>query len=846
MANSIRTDSQAFFLFLPILLLLSDKYCFSAIYVAIIEVLNPMNEPIPVSPEIPFRPAAHLTASPARWAVGCLALIFIFSTLCIVGAAGVYVYYASGLAAADQLGSAPLSQSTKIYDRNGGLLYEVLDPQSGKRTVVKPDQIPLVLKQATVATEDQSFYSNLGIDPVGVARAIYYLVRYGRVISGGSTIAQQLVKNTLLTPEVTVQRKIREAVLAMEVTRRYSKDQILTMYLNAIYYGNLSYGIQAAAQTYFNKDVSKLDLAEASLLVGLPQAPASYDPCDNPDAALNRQKTVLGLMVSANYVTSAQAASAQNEMQDYLNSPAFDHRCTPQTSLQDPHFVNYVRAQLEKQFGPEVAYKGGLQVTTTIDPRVQAIAQEEAQNQIKTLGDRNVTNASVVILNPHTGEILAMVGSVDFNNKQISGQVNVADALRQPGSSIKPINYVTAFSNGWTPATPLYDLKTNFPDGNGRPPYVPVDYDHRERGLVSARLALANSLNIPAVKTLYSTSTKDANNFPQPLAMIQTARRLGITTLTDSLGNPLQTYGLALTLGGGDVKLIELTGAYAVFANQGTRVPPTPFVKIVDGTGQIIYDVSTASKQHSQCALFDPNAPDETPDANNVCAKSAPYAYLITNILSDNEARKLAFGANNPLQVSRPAAVKTGTTDDFRDNWTIGYTPDLVVGVWVGNANNSPMQNVSGVTGAAPIWHNILERVTAGTPARDLPAPPGIVRTMICTDSGLLATNLCPKNHQHEEVFVEGHAPSAQDNVWRQLRCGHGQQLYQVPPHDVDNLIPYDQIRAWAGSHGWKVPPRNKACAGNDAVTTDNQSQPNPVYQQGSPTKGKGKGKKNK
>lgn len=743
--------------------------------------------------------------------------IFGVNFLCLMGVITVYVYYATGLAAADQLSSTKLPQSTKIYDRDGSLLYEVIDPQGGRRTVVKPEQVPLVLKQATVATEDQSFYWNLGVDPIGVARSIFYIVRYGHIVSGGSTIAQQLVKNTLLSPDPTVERKIHEAILAVEVTRRYPKDEILTMYLNTIFYGNLAYGIEAATQTYFGKDVSQIDLAEATLLAGLPQAPALYDPCDDADSALARQQVVLGLMVKSGYINQDQANGAHAEMSEFLNSTDFDKRCTAETVLKYPHFVNYVRAQLEEQFGPEVVYKGGLEVTTTLDPKMQTIVEEEARHQINALAGKNVSNAAVVMIEPHSGDILAMLGSVKFDDKTIAGQVNMADAPRQPGSSIKPINYVTAFANGWTPATPIYDLKTNFPDGNGKPPYAPPDYDGKEHGLVSARTALANSLNIPAVKALYTTSTKDEDNFPQPFAMLRTARKLGITTLTDEDGNPRQTYGLALTLGGGAVKLTELTAAYSVFANQGTRIPATPFLRIVDGRGQVLVDSARDLQKEKLCAQFDPNAPNEQPDANGFCAKSAPFAYLITNILSDNDARAMEFGAHSPLELSRPSAAKTGTTNDFRDNWTIGYTPDLVVGVWVGNANNHPMHDVSGISGAAPIWHNVMERALADVPPKEFSVPSGIVESEVCIDSGLLATDLCPKAHQRKEIFVAGYAPTQTDNVWEQLTCGNRSGLYQAPPHDVGDLIAYPQIRQWARAHGWNVPPNQNSCSDDAA-----------------------------
>lgn len=749
--------------------------------------------------------------------------------------AALYIYFVQDLPASLNLDVQQLNQSVKILDRNGGLLYEVVAPEGGRRTLVTPPQVPRVMKQAIIATEDPSFYSNPGIDPFGVLRALYYQVRYERVI-GGSTITQQLVKNLYLDPEVSVERKVREAYLALELTRRYPKEDILTAYLNTIYFGNQAYGIQAASDAYLNKDVSQLTLNEASLLAGLPQAPSLYDPCENPKAALARQQTVLGLMSKAGYISEAEADAAAFETGVQIRAPEFKKRCHAEITLRAPHFVMYVREQLEQQFGPEVLYRSGLQVTTTLDPQLQAIAQEEARQQVAALQDKGVSNAAVVILNPQSGEILAMVGSVDFSNEAIDGQVNMALAARQPGSSIKPINYVTAFKNGWTPATPIYDFKTNFPDGNGRPPYVPVNYDGKDHGLVSARTALASSLNIPAVKTLYSTSTPDENKYPVPLAMLQMAHDLGITTLTDEQGRPRQTYGLALTLGGGEVKLLELAGAYAVFANQGARVPPTPYLKITDAKNRVLFDLGGKSKPRPQCAEFDVNAPDEQADGNGLCSHSAPFAYLMTTILSDNDARTPGFGADSVLKLSRPAAVKTGTTNDFRDNWTVGYNPDYVVGVWVGNADNAPMKNVTGVTGAAPIWHNVMERISANLPAREFPVPEGVVRAEICVDSGLLATDLCPANQRRQELFVAGHAPTQTDTVWRRAECSPGKfsRVYVVPLHDVGDLIPYNQIKQWAKSLGAPV-YGEEANPCSDAVVANPQSQGGSQVKQAKP-----------
>jgi penicillin-binding protein 1C len=742
-------------------------------------------------------------------ALGILLLSLVGISLGLVMIVGLYVFFAQQLPSSAHLDVRRLSTSVKILDRNGSLLYELSDPEGERRTLVQPQQIPSALKEAVIATEDPTFYTNWGIDPRGVLRAIYYQVWYGRMV-GGSTITQQLVKNLFLDPAPSIGRKIREAFLAMEITRRYSKDEILAAYLNTIYYGNLAYGIQAASKSYFDKDVTKLDLAEASLLAGLPQAPSLYDPCENPDAALGRQQAVLRLMKEAGYISAAQSQAAARETETILKAPGMKQHCRVEPTLKAPHFVTYVRAQLEEEYGPEVLYHGGLRVTTTLDPRLQAVAEQAAKKQIAALKGKNVSNAAVVILDPKTGEILAMVGSVDFGDAAISGQVNMALAPRQPGSSIKPLNYVTAFKHGWTPATPIYDLKTNFPDGDNRPPYVPVNYDGKYHGLVSARTALASSLNIPAVKALYSTSTLDENNFPRPLAMLDTARNLGITTFFDDSGNPRQTYGLALTLGGGDVRLLELTDAYAAFANAGARPPPTPYLRVADAKGDVLFDLAAQDRPKLECGRFDPNAPHEQPDPNGLCSSSAPYAYLITSILSDDSARAIGFGRNSILKLSRPAAVKTGTTDDFRDNWTIGYTPGLVVGVWVGNADNSPMRDVSGISGAAPIWHEVMDRALAGTPVREFTVPPGVVQARICADSGLLATPLCPPDHQRMEYFIEGHAPTEQDTVWQRVRCDSGKlsRLFIVPVHDVGDLIPYDQILNWARHLGPHVLPQ--------------------------------------
>ncbi len=747
----------------------------------------------------------HHRPSNQRWLalfVGLVAtVLLIFGAMvgCSIAAALAGYAYLSSLVPTDaQLQAHEVAQSTKIYDRRGNLLFEVFDAQGGRRTNVPPEKIPTVLKDAVISTEDPTFYTNPGVDPEGILRALFYLWKDQEVTVGGSTITQQLVKTTFLTPEVTLTRKIREAVYSVELTRRYSKDEILALYLNTINFGNLSYGVQAASQSYFDKDVSELDLAEASLLAGLPQAPSLYDPCRDSSAALGRQQVVLRLMEKEGYITENDAEAATREMTQYLASDKFQSQCQTGIAQIYPHFVEYAREQLELMYGPELVYRGGLSVYTSIDPSIQAIAEEEARKQIAQLKAKHVSSAAVVVANPQTGEIYAMVGSVNFYDRSIDGQVNVANRLRQPGSSIKPINYVTALEKGWTLASPLLDVKTEFPDGDK--PYVPVNYDEKEHGLLTVRQALANSYNIPAVKTLAFVTVP---------RMIASAQRFGITTF----GDP-NRYGLSLTLGGGEVKLVELTGAYATFANRGQRVPLTPFTKIVDSQGNVLFDVDS----HRQAAenVVDPR-----------------YAYLITSVLSDNKARTPAFGQNSPLKLCldgtstckddkvRPTAAKTGTTNDFRDNWTLGYTPELVVGVWVGNPRNEPMEHSTGITGAAPIWHNVMTRIYAEiepykkVPPHPFPIPPGLVQATVCRPSGLLAGPHCPPDKRFTEIFLAEQAPKEYDSSWVALHCppefGETRYFVKMPP---DVRLPYSRVVAWGNAHGYPAPPEGSSLCG--------------------------------
>lgn len=712
----------------------------------------------PVTHPIPPSPPSIWTGGMGQ-SLGCalyllIAALFLLVLGLIVGTSFfLYQYYsiAQTLPSVEALRQrASQFETTRLLDRNGNVLYEVLDPHAGRRTYVPLNKISPLLVAATIAAEDKSFYTHPGYDIFAILRALWQNYTQGEIVSGASTIPQQLARALLLSPEERAQRtyirKAREIILAAEITRRYSKDEILELYLNEIYYGNLAYGIEAAAETYFGTTADRLTLAQAAFLAGLPQSPATYDVYTDPEAAFRRQQDVLLLMVRASLeqgcirvsnapqpicVTAEMAAQAAKE----IRTTPFR---APQITMRYPHWVTYVRQILESQYDPQTIYRSGFTVYTTLDPALQDVAQSIVTTQVRALADKHVTNGALVAIRPSTGEILAMVGSADFYNEAISGQVNMAiSPTRQPGSSIKPITYVAAFEKGWTPATLIWDVPSEFPpsgDPNDpRPPYKPVNYDGKFHGAVTVRSALANSYNVPAVKALQFVGIYDDPTTPQKDGMIAMAERLGITSLTRP------DYGLSLTLGGGDVSLLEMTAAYAVFANGGKRVPPVAILRITDHEGRLLFEY-------------------QPPDGEQVIRPE--HAFLISSILSDNEARAPMFGRNSVLNLPFPAAAKTGTTNDYRDNWTLGYTPDLAVGVWVGNADYTPMQGVSGITGAAPIWAQFMQSavpyVTGGRPRGFLP-PPGIVERIICALSGTQPSQWC--REQRSEFFAFDQLP---------------------------------------------------------------------------------------
>ena len=642
-------------------------------------------------------------------------------------------------------------QTTRILDRNGQLLYEVLDPTAGRRNYIPLANISPNLVAATIATEDKEFYTNAGFDPIAIVRALWQNYVTSGQGGGASTITQQLARALLLTPEErsqrTVNRKAREIILAAEITRRYTKDEILELYLNEIYYGNLAYGVQAAAETYFGKSAKELTIGEAAFLAGLPQSPAVYDIYTNPDPTLIRQQQVLVLMFDQSNsqncikvsnsdipvcVDPTTATQAANEMKVYSFRPlSFDSKY--------PHWVNFVRSQLEEKYDAQTIYRSGFVVYTTLDPVMQDKAQQLVTDQVAAMVDSNAHNGALVAIRPSTGEILAMVGSPDFNNAEIAGQINMANSpTRQPGSSMKPFTYAAAFEKGWTPSTLIWDVPTQFPDG-ANPPYEPRNYDGKFHGPLTVRLALANSFNIPAVKALEFVGIYDDPNTPEKEGMIGMAEKLGITSLTRN------DYGLSLTLGGGDVSLIDMTSAYSVFANGGQRMPPVAILKITDFAGTIIDE-------------YKPQAGEQV--------IRAEHAYLISSILSDNEARSFTFGRHSALNLSFQVAAKTGTTNDIRDNWTMGYTPDLATGVWVGNADYTPMTNSSGLSGAAPIWSQFMEfavpYLTNGAPT-PFNRPAGIMDKIVCRISGTEPSNACDSQYTEIYAFDQPPLPPSKD-----------------------------------------------------------------------------------
>lgn len=619
--------------------------------------------------------------------------------------------------------------STQILSRDGDILFDVYNDV--QREPVDFNQVPQDLKNATIAVEDKNFYSHEGFDPVGMSRAVFSIIFKGR-LQGGSTLTQQLVKNVLLTSERTLPRKFKEFVLAVQIEKKFTKDEILQMYLQEAPYGGASVGVGVASRTYFSKSVNELNLVESAFLAGMPQAPTRYSPYGvNPTSYVVRTTQVLRRMQADNYITKEEQDTAEELIEALEFKP-------PGQSLKAPHFVMYVRDLLTDQFGDAAVESGGLKVTTTLDLELQQKAQEIVAEEIEKVSSLQISNGAALIMDTPTGEILSMVGSKDFSSEEIDGQVNVTLSSRQPGSAIKPVTYAAAFRKGYTPSTMIVDSDTEFDSGDPDKPYQPVNYDGKLRGPVQLRFALGSSLNIPSVKLLQLIGLKN---------MLSMAHDLGFTTLEPTTAT-MRRLGLSVTLGGGEVRLIDMVGAYSAFSNGGTRVDPIAILKVENSDGKVIFE-------HHQTKGREVLSPQE--------------AFLINHILSDNNARLLTFGSNSLLNMgSRPVAVKTGTTNDLRDNWAVGWSRRSAVGSWVGNNDNSPMKSaVSGVSGATPIWRRLMLEALSRYPSDGFTVPSGVMAEEVDVISGFKGHDDYPTR---AEYFIDGTIPDGIDPIHTKIQ----------------------------------------------------------------------------
>ncbi len=663
--------------------------------------------------------------------------------------------------------------STKILDRNGVLLYDIFENQ--QRTPIKIEDVPLTLKQATIATEDKNFYKHQGFDFLGTVRGLSKQFTKGRA-EGGSTLTQQLVKNSvLMSSERTPLRKFNEFILSIEIEKKYNKDQILQMYLNETPYGGTAVGIGAASDIYFGKSVKDINLLESAILAGLPQRPTAYSPYGvDPKAYISRTTYVLRRMREDGYITKEQEEQSLKD----LPNVKFAGRGT---GFKAPHFVMYVKGLLEDKYGSSAVEQGGLKVTTSLDWALQEKAQQIVSEEIAKVEPVHITNGAAVATDPNSGEILAMVGSKDYAAQDYDGQVNVALSLRQPGSSIKPVTYVTGLKKGYTASSMIMDVPTSFPGGAGQPDYRPVSYDGKYRGPVQVRYALANSLNVPAVKMLALVGVQN---------MLKTAYDMGLPTLEPTKEN-LSRFGLSVTLGGGEVRLLDLTEAYGSFANGGIHHDPVAILKVEDTSGKVLEEYKPSDGKK----VLEPGE-----------------AFIISNILSDNEARTPIFGAHSYLVIpGHDVAVKTGTTNDQRDNWTVGWTPQISVGVWVGNNDNSPMKRVaSGVSGASPIWNRIIKEALSGKPNVPFAVPDDVVQADVDTISGYGAHD---NFASRREWFIKGTEPTGEDPIHPMLKiCKDGTGLAtpsQVASNQFDGkeyfvLKEEDPTAGQSGENRWQ------------------------------------------
>ena len=664
---------------------------------------------------------------------------FLFFLVMLFGLVVAFGFFARNLPSPTKLTERNVEQATKIFDRNGTLLYNVFGDQN--RTLVTLDKVPKDLRNATVAIEDKNFYKHQGFDYTGILRSFKEIL-VDHKLAGGSTLTQQVVKNTLLSSERTVTRKIKEFILAVQIERRYSKDEIIQIYLNEVPYGGTAWGVEAAANQYFGKHVSELSLVESAILAGLPQQPSVYSPfSSDPKAYINRTKDVLRRMQEDGYLTKEQEKKVITELPN-VKFAQFGQ------NIKAPHFSLYVKKLLAEKYGEKMVLEGGLQVTTSLDLPTQEMAQRITRDTIAAQRNLRVSNGAVVVEDTKTGQILALVGSKDYFATDIPGNYDVAtQALRQPGSALKPLNYVTGFKKGYTPSTMFLDETTDF--GN----YKPGNWDDKFHGPLSIRLAFGNSYNIPAIKML---AVNGIDN------MIKTTEDFGITSLNDP-----RRYGLSLTIGGGEIHLDELTNAYAIFGNMGKAVSEVFILKVTDSKGNVLEEYKP--KETRQVV---------TPE----------HAYLINNILADKAAKYMTYGTYwaNRLNFQPNLAVKTGTTDKKVDNWSFGYTPGYTVGVWVGNNDNSPMHPSlsSGVTGAAPIYHDVMVELLKSNPLKydtnePFARPAGIVEAEVDALSGMKpGPNTSAKK---VDIFAKWQVPTQEDDMHVKVRICKPSGLLSTP-----------------------------------------------------------------
>nr|MBP9719322.1 penicillin-binding protein [Candidatus Levybacteria bacterium] len=672
-------------------------------------------------------------------------LAFFGLIACIIIGFGIFLWFSRDLPTPGKLSAQNLSQSTKVYDRNGTVLYDVYDGNINRTYMALPN-IATTFQQATIAIEDKDFYTNGGFSMTGYLRSVRNFIFARGISGGGSTLTQQLVKNTLLTSEQTLPRKIKELILSVQVDQKYSKDQILELYLNIAPYGGTAVGVESASELYFGKKAKNLSLVESAILAGMPQSPSYYSPYgEYPKAYIIRATDVLRRMREDGYITEDEEEKAVKAL------PKVKFQGQRQ-AIKAPHFSFYIKKLLSDRFGEAMVESGGLQVHTTLDYALQKEAEDIVKEEVEKSKNLKVGNGASVVLNPKNGEILAMVGSKDFFETEsevntekdttatpFEGQYNViTEARRQPGSSIKPVTYAAALEKGYTASTLLMDTKTVF-HNPGEKDYEPVNYDGKFRGPSQMRFALGNSLNIPAVKMLAQVGVKN---------MLQMAYNMGISTFAPTNEN-MNRFGLAVTLGGAEVQPLELASSFSAFANGGYKTEPVAILKVTDRNGKVLYEYKDPSEKRV--------IPEEV-------------AFIISHMLLDNNARADTFGTNSYLHIAgRSVAVKTGTTDDKRDNWTIGWTPSVLVLTWVGNNDNSTMSQslASGVTGAAPIWRRIMVRALAGKPSEEFKKPDNVNAIEIDAYGGGLPVDGRPKR---TEYFIKGTEPTSPSKIYKDIK----------------------------------------------------------------------------